>query len=205
MDDELSRDPAASHVPGIFDLTTNFRALYREFTLGARSVMPAGVDVDDWADLVEKTCIDGWRLWSRKPSYFPDREAARRWARKVATWRYLSLRAKDKLRDDAHSALAPQIVAGEVEPAAVDDMTKVDCEVDLHRAIQLLPTERRRSVASAVWEDHLTRADAAVVLSLSQRVVRRELERATVEVAHIFTDYKARGTSATPHEGADND
>lgn len=174
---DTSRSANVSEPRGIYDLAERFLPLYLAIARGVQAAKPRGADADEWNDVLQETAIDAYALCESKPGYFTD-IPVQLWAKGAANYRLMKQKRKERRRVARDTAYGQEALPPSYDPYLMSDL--LDEEDEKNRAIVRfwkLLKPRSRAVLGAVYVRELTYAQAAAELGLSERTVKREVEK----------------------------
>lgn len=199
MDDVPSRYTESSRTEnedaprGIYDVTTDFAAMYREIARGVQDFLGKRCAQEDFLDLVQIVSMNVWNRARARPGYFA-RGEVRKWARLDAQWRYKELMAERRKHAIAELALQREFEAGNFDvqsmEAAIEEAEERPRAIV--RGLKLLDAVSQWAVVE-VYLRGRSRRKAAAELGITRGKLDRKIERALPVLASALSDWDARG------------
>lgn len=188
-------DAPDCEAPGIFNDALKFAEAFLDIAVGVQTVMPAGMDPDDWKDVCQNVALKAIKTQKRNPECFRT-GSAKRWARRVAKNERLDLERRQRTRAIGDEAYLRFLSAGNFRPKPPDEeYEERERDRRLAGAFDIVPTKQRKAVV-----DHLafglTRAEAAAKHEMTERVVKRAVETFLRYARLVLADLGPRNPSA---------
>jgi len=194
MDDLPSRaaerSASASTPRGIYDFASDFRPVYREIVPGVKDANLRGIGREERLDLLQDVFLSALKIYRSDPDFFGP-GVARRWARVAAQNRFADLKREARRDVIADQALQREAEAGNVYVPAPDFIEKEERTRAVRKAWQVI-TPRSRAVFANLLRG-LSRRESAADLGVSEKAVKKELEKARRELRLELSDWNPRG------------
>ena len=199
---------------GIVGVLRDFAEIFADIAVGVKAAMPAGVDPDDWDDVFGNVALKAVLMHAENPECFRAGDPTH-WASRAAKNERLNKERDEHsrvMRDEAYLRLLATGVLEMKQPDAQYDERERD------RAIARLfegVNPRHRKAVEAYLIDGLTLGVAAAVGGISERALKRALERVRREAPLTLGEWRPTSTKKrlksraaekpTPHRGANDD
>ena len=173
---------------GIVGVVTDFAAIFDEIMLGVRAAMPGRVDREEWEDVFQDVALEAVLKHEEDPEYFGAGKP-KHWASRAAS----NLR-RNKERDKGYRVMRNQAYMRFLATGVLE-VKQPDAEFDERerdRAIAQLfasVNPRHRKAVKAYLVDGLTLDVAAAVGGISERALRRALEKVRREAPFKLGDW----------------
>jgi RNA polymerase sigma factor (sigma-70 family) len=186
-------DEKKGEARGIHGVLRDFAGIFDDIAVGVRAAMPACVDPDEWEDVFQDIALEAVLMHAEDPECFGAGNP-KHWASRTAKNRRLNNDRDESnrvIRDEAYLQLLATGVLEVKQPDAQYDERERD------RAIERLfagVNPRHRKAVEAYLIDGLTLRVAAAVGGVSERALKRALEKVRRDAPLTLGDWRPAST-----------
>jgi len=190
-----SSDAADGEAPGIFNDLLNFGEDFLVITDAVQSVLPRGMNPEDWKEILQKVASKAIEKQKGDPKYFSAGNATH-WARHAAKNARLDLERRQRAEAKAEEEYRDYLKTRGVRPRTpAEEYERGEVSRRLAGALEVLTPKKRKAVVAHMAEG-LSAAEAGAEYGMSARVVRRAVERFKRYTRIVLADLRPEGSSA---------